>query len=310
MAAIDDAINNLSPEELDLLNSDPEMLSQFQAKYAGAPAETPAPPEKGVLEKGYDIVNTPRRGIQMLTDVVKNRLPETGSGTSVAKNVAVGLPRYAADVAGTMAADLVHPVSLATAGIAEGAGPALRLARAGIPALEEAAPALGKAARTVFAPTLKNAGKAIGAAERAAGIDVAEESLNAPRTRKTIISFANRLKDVVKNPDLASQVDAKTLNALKGQTGDILDFLKVAREGASPKQLVSKGTIARLAQIKDALSNAVSTAEPAVGEALKNFGASKGREAALRTLGGAVKTGSKVAAGAGAAGAALKYLFR
>lgn len=33
MAKIDDVINSLSEEELDLLNSDPEMLAQFKAKY-------------------------------------------------------------------------------------------------------------------------------------------------------------------------------------------------------------------------------------------------------------------------------------
>ena len=34
MAQIDDAINSLTPDELDLLNSDPEMLAAFKAKYA------------------------------------------------------------------------------------------------------------------------------------------------------------------------------------------------------------------------------------------------------------------------------------
>lgn len=34
MAAIDDAINSLSSDELDLLNSDPQMLSDFKAKYS------------------------------------------------------------------------------------------------------------------------------------------------------------------------------------------------------------------------------------------------------------------------------------
>lgn len=284
-----------------------ELQGAVDAHMGGASSQ---PQEKGMLEKGYDILNTPRRGIQMLTDVTKNALPETGQSTSVAKNIAVGLPRYLTEVGGEAAADLVHPVNLVTAGLTEAAGPALKLARAGVPLIEEAAPGVAKVARTILAPTVKNAGKAIGAAERAAGIDVTEEAVNAPRTRKAIISFANRLKDVVKNPELANQVDAKTLNALKGQTGDILDFLKVAREGATPKQLVSKGTIARLSQIKDALSSAVSTAEPAVGEALKDFAASKGRQAALRTLGGAVKTGTRIAAGGTAAGAALKYLFR
>lgn len=266
--------------------------------------------EKGVLEKGYDLLNTPRKGIQMLTHEISSRLPETGQSTSVAKNVAVGLPRYATEVGGEMAADLVHPINLVTAGMTEAAGPALKLARKAAPLIEDVAPAAGKFVRGVLAPTVKNAGKAIGTAERAAGIDVTEEALNAPRTRKTIISFANRLKDVVKNPELANQVDAKTLNTLKTQTGDILDFLKVAREGSAPKQLVSKGTIARLSQIKDALVNAVGTAEPAVGEALKDFAASKGRQAVLRTLGGAAKTAAKVTGGTALGYGALKGLFQ
>lgn len=289
-------------EELELL--------ELEAQEAAAGQPAPQAQEKGILEKGYDILNTPRRGIQMLTDVTKNALPETGQSTSVAKNVAVGLPRYATEVAGEMAADLVHPVSLVTAGLAEGAGPALKLARKSVPLIEKVAPGIAKVARGAIAPTVENAGKAIGAAERAAGIDVTEEALNAPRTRKTIISFANRLKNVVKNPNLAEAVDAKTLNSLKTQTGDILDFLKVAREGATPKQLVSKGTIARLSQIKEALGKAVGTAEPAVGEALKDFAASKGRQAVIRTLGGAAKTAAKVTGASALGYGALKGLFQ
>src|SRR5437879_1740559 len=35
MAQIDDAINKLSSDELDTLNPDPKMLSDFKAKYSG-----------------------------------------------------------------------------------------------------------------------------------------------------------------------------------------------------------------------------------------------------------------------------------
>lgn len=40
MSQMDDAINNLSEDELDMLNSDPKMLADFKAKYS-APAQNP-----------------------------------------------------------------------------------------------------------------------------------------------------------------------------------------------------------------------------------------------------------------------------
>jgi hypothetical protein len=49
MADINQIIDTLSDEELELLNSDPEMLAAFKAKYSTEPSRNPAPPPTSAM---------------------------------------------------------------------------------------------------------------------------------------------------------------------------------------------------------------------------------------------------------------------
>lgn len=159
-------------------------------------------------------------------------------------------------------------------------------------------PAIKKATDIAFAPTLKSAGKALGKAEEAAGITVEAINKNLPRTRNAIIDQLGKWEWIAKEPvSKVAELDPKTLNVVRKEAGDLLDFLNVATKNKSPKQLVTKREVALLAQIKDKVNKVLSGKVPSVGAKMKDYGNAAKRADLLRTAG---KIGGLGAIGGGA----------
>lgn len=57
MPNINEVIDSLSEEELDILNSDDQLMSEFKAKYSGQPSPMPQQPEQGFMGKTMDAYN-------------------------------------------------------------------------------------------------------------------------------------------------------------------------------------------------------------------------------------------------------------
>jgi len=179
--------------------------------------------------------------------------------------------------------------------VALGAVPGLEAAR---PVGKVATSLIKKASDVAFAPTLKTAGKAIGAAEKVAGIEVPAINEALPRSRKSFIEMLKGLEPVGKaSVEKARNLGKETLNIIRKETGDALDFLNVAKQNKSPKQLLTKREIAELSKIKDIVTKALSKEAPEVGTALKKYASSAKRADLMKKVG----KGLGIGAGAGIA---------
>src|SRR3990167_199115 len=116
MPNIDDAINSLSEEELDLLNSDTQLMSDFKNKYSGK-TETP---QTGIIQKSWNALGKPeqlsREGLTKLSGMVPNPEP-TGN---MAMDIMKGTPRVIGDTLAETAPGFVSRGSILTAGALKG----------------------------------------------------------------------------------------------------------------------------------------------------------------------------------------------
>lgn len=168
MSKIDDAINGLSPDELDLLNNDPQMRSEFKAKYGDQKA--------GLISKAWDALAIPeqmsRKGLGMMADAVPGREP-TGN---MALDVGLNAPKVAAETLAEAAPGFISRGAIATAGalkaaplvgklltpLAEGAGNALAKSAESVSGLEYKTPGVLKEA-------FKDAGLIVAKGRKAVG---------------------------------------------------------------------------------------------------------------------------------------------
>lgn len=122
MARIDDAIKNLTVEELDLLNSDPEMLAEFKKKYGDE--------KTSMIGKAWDALKLPeelsREGLGMIADAVPGAEP-TGN---VVRDVALNTPKILAETLADTAPEFISRDAIVTAGALKGAKLAAPVAKA------------------------------------------------------------------------------------------------------------------------------------------------------------------------------------
>lgn len=145
---------------------------------------------------------------------------------------------------------------------------------------------ISKLGKLVTTPSRGAIGKTIETINKAKGIALEGEAVNAPRTRKAIITWAKALKDI--GDPKTHLGDTKMLNFVREETGNLLDFLKVAKQSGQPKQVVAKGTIARLSKIKDSATKALTKEVPELKKPFEQYGIAKSRQEIVSQLGQAV----------------------
>lgn len=129
MAKIDDVINTLSPDELQILNSDPKLLSDFKAKYG----EEKIP----LIKQAWDALAVPGDKLKQKFDLVANavnvanqNVPQSGNLT---KDLIKGIPRIAGStVTDIMANTIPSSISreaMVTAGALQAAQEAAPIAK-------------------------------------------------------------------------------------------------------------------------------------------------------------------------------------
>lgn len=112
MSKLEDAVNTLTPEEMQVLNSDPQLLAEFKQKYGDEGRST--------LGKVWDALAVPekmsREGLTQMAEMVPKPEP-TGN---MALDIAKGTPRVLADTLAEAAPGFVSRGSLLTAGALKG----------------------------------------------------------------------------------------------------------------------------------------------------------------------------------------------
>lgn len=168
-----------------------------------------------------------------------------------------------------------------------------------------------KAGRLLMGPGLKKAGQAMGKALAKEGVAIEGELMGTPRTTKGIQEFSEGFRPILKasKEKVAAMIDPSELNRIRQQTGDVLDFLKVAKSGQQPKLLVPKATIANLSKLKEAVTSALKVAKPKLAGPIEDVAAAAKRSELLSALGKGLKKAAPVL-GFGAAAGAGSSLFR
>lgn len=303
MATIDDAIKNLSPDELDLLNNDPQMLAEFKAKHGEQKA--------GLVKRAWDALAVPAKlaadGLKMMTDPVVDAIPNPEPrGKSLISDVARGAPHALAEAGAEtirkVAPAFIDRASLLTMGAAKGLD---KLAE--IPAVVNAA---------------KGTAKTVGAwAESMSGLEHKTPGVLTEATKDAGLMFkpgkeaAGKMFDTALNPDNIvpalrrintheGVVDMAEKLALKGKLNP--DSAYMARrsldtlEGDMPYQRFKD-----LRDLFDPIAKQVSAAaDAAYVTGIKSD--------ALRSLGALNKTGGQSALKTGislAKGGALPFVF-
>lgn len=136
MDKINQAIDSLSSDELDLLNSDPKMLADFKNKYSQT-QDTQLPVQKpGLLGQAWQDLKIPeeksREGLKMITDTGvkaqnwlanKTGLPIGTEPTgNVARDLAANTPRILGETLTKVAPGFVSRGAIVTAGLLRGGG--------------------------------------------------------------------------------------------------------------------------------------------------------------------------------------------
>lgn len=286
MADINSVIDSLSSEELDLLNSDPEMLAQFKSKYTApaAPVAAPALEEKGMFGKTMDLLGTPGRGVAALA-YGAGQLGGPQSGTDTLNKMAeITQPGFqpqntnerAADVAGTLT-NMAVPV-----------GAALKYGKAGL----EATGILPKVAAISkgLVSSTNAAGKGIAAAEEAAKL-ATDKVVSIPKGGQ---GLTKALQDIKDTGDLVK-------GGLKQETPEFVQQLKDYHDKAAgildqgPKA-IGKKNYALAAKAKAAINDALNDMVPGRSSAQLTAKAAYVRNNLLK--GGIILGGTSLAAGA------------
>lgn len=301
-------IDNLSDEELDLLNSDPEMLAAFKAKYQSG-NQTP-------LESSPSPVPEESGAKKFIRGVADN-LPLIGG---------IGLPGVAA--IGTGGLSIPASAGLAGLGAAGGEGfkqlilrglgdkvpntpteAAMDIGKEGAKTAAITATGLGvlkgagNLGKVVFAKSVPKAGAAIQAAEQAAGINIPTVPTDIPLGPRQVLKYTEEMAQYLKKTpqELAKVADPKFLNEQRSVLKYLLDKL--------PEESRTQ-TGAVLAKLKDHFGKTIDIVEPGVKAAKEGFKNAKTKEAVLKGLGSAAKTGLKLAVGGGVAGTVVGGLSK
>jgi hypothetical protein len=203
-----------------------------------------------------------------------------------------------------------HPILGAAAGTLVAKGPELATTAsmlgkvpelaAGVKAIPEFLSAVkSKLPKILTAPSKAVAGEELGAAQESAGLIKPLEEVSDPRSRKAIVEMLPPVKKLAgMTPEKINEVmEPQGILDFRTKLQEILDHLKVAKQGVSPKQLISKSSIATISKAVDKLGKAITQAEPGVGEAMANFAAAAQRADLIKKalkIGGAA-TGAGVA---------------
>lgn len=130
MSNIDDVINTLSSDELDTLNSDPQLLADFKKKYSD-----PAPQSKGMLGQAWEDLKVPeeksREGLNMIVNAGvrgqnwlanKTGLPIGTEPTgNMARDMAANTPRMIGESVAQVAPSFVSRGAIVTGGLLKAA---------------------------------------------------------------------------------------------------------------------------------------------------------------------------------------------
>lgn len=216
-----------------------------------------------------------------------NRMMQTNAGAPV--NAQEKMPALAGQIAGSVMEATMPPIGEFAGGASEQAG---------------------KALDALSAPTRAAASAAYGAAVKKAGLSLPGELLDTPVAKQKIIEYAEGLHPLLdKTPKQITEVmEPEGMYRLYKQIGDILDNTKVANLSKDVRQMIPKQTNVNLLQIKEALGEAIKLAKPSMAEPMTNYGNMLARSNALRSLGKAAVTASKIAGPGAAVAAGIHYL--
>ncbi len=134
MNNIDEIVNSLSPDEIETLNSDPQLLADFKAKYIQQPGSNQQS-KKGILGQAWEDLKLPeeksREGLKMLTDAGiqgqnwlanKYGLPIGTEPTgNMARDLIANTPRIAGETLTETAPSFVSRGAIVTGGLLKGA---------------------------------------------------------------------------------------------------------------------------------------------------------------------------------------------
>lgn len=281
MAQIDDVINNLSPDEVGLLNSDPELLAAFKAKYAPSMGQKLASAAK---EGAKSAILAPiQAGKTLLTNPTK-----------VAAETPI-LPIGGAIVAGPVGGAAGEGLRQ-IADVAQGntnydpVTGALKMAGASL------VPSVGKGAATVadvggklLTPSIQESSAALMPILEKHGLKDVMPIVFNKGEREAAVAYA---QNAAKN---AENLTPQMLQEARSTLKDVLDN-RIVQPSSPTGQIVSRA--------KDAVTTALSKALPDVGEGLSDLGESYEAEPAKRA-GRALLGQAKRAAILGAVGTAV-----
>jgi hypothetical protein len=268
MADINSVIDQLSPEELDLLNSDPQMLAAFKAKHMAPanPEGDPNDPHSMAFERSG---NYP-----------------ASSYTTFAPSADVAMLASAAPgiVRGGTALLSQTPELL------QGAG---KIASKGIGMLK--APLAEGAAKVgdVLAPSVESADKALMEKLAQHGLKDVKPTVFNSNERDAIVNYADTMKKLAD----ADKLSPTKLQEIRATLKDVLDNRLIAK--ASP-------TGQTVSQAKDAATAGLKRALPDVGESLDTMRRAYEAQGTKEALKSAAKKAIMVGLGGAAAGLGLK----
>jgi len=245
---IEEAVNKLSREELEFLNNDPQLLSEFKAKYEAQPASqeqgiktqglfgTSVGENSGLLQKARIPAEAVRRGGKLMSQSFDAKTQ------SVPLNMALNLPGTIAEIGSNLLSSAIEPESALTAG-------ALKAAEFSAPVLNRLGRFIGKTAEStsglaydtpgvlaeavndpslIFAPGKASAGKLFEAAKDINKIrpELQKISQNRALVRKALDNVDNlNPNEALEARQALDNLGKEVPNAFKKRTRDIFDAI-------------------------------------------------------------------------------------
>ena len=268
MADIHSVIDQLSPEELDLLNNDPEMLAKFKAKYAapGSAEGNPTDPHSMAFERSG------------------NYPPSSMTTFAPSANIAMLAGAAPSIIRGGTALLSQTPELL------QGAG---KIASKGIGMLKT--PIAEGAAKVgdVFAPTVESADKALMEKLAQHGLKDVKPTIFNSNERDAIVNYADSMKKLAD----ADKLDPTKLQEVRATLKDVLDNRLIAKSSPTGQTVV---------QAKNAATDALKKRLPDVGESLDTMRRAYEAQGTKEALKSAAKKAILLGLGGAAAGLGLK----
>jgi hypothetical protein len=250
MTTLEEAINSLSEEELDLLNSDPEMLVAFQAKYGGIPAL------KGDLTPSLGTSDVTNQGTKTTNPIAKIGTAVEAGGAGIGDIVTgKGLPQAAETVRGVLDEE---PLKTTSGKVGKFAGSfftptQIALQATGAKVVPSVLKGLGKGANTFGKWIARSTEAELPAAQKGASEVIGALTGAEPEALQQVMLNAPRVKAAASFPQLADEM-ATAMNKLGSHIGDLE---KAANATLNAEKLVST----------EPMLNAIATARAGLGEA-------------------------------------------